>query len=254
MSLIDSDALSVDVLASNRILRSEQVCLSDGALAPEYLLGKLAAAEATVANYLRISLEPFEVLPDGGSEEERAHFDTASIKWKSEPSYDMTTRFFRGDSWGFIELRSRPLIAVHSIRFVYPAPFNTIWEVPGSWIRIDPKYAHVRLVPGSQAFFPPLVTWAMQTITGGRTIPHMIHVRYRAGLEDAADYPDLLDAIYATAVLGIIDDAFIPQSGSTSVDGLSQTNSFDASKHQERIDRKLDLLKQKLYGLVFGAL
>lgn len=255
MSLIGNEGLlSVGVLSSQRLLRIAQQCSPGTTLDPAYLLAKLRAAEASVARALRIAIEPVEMLPDGGTAAERDAFDAAETKWAEEPANDMTHGFFRGDSWGFIELRERPLIGVHSIRFVYPAPFNTIWEVPAGWIRVDKKYAHVRLVPGSQAFVPPLFSWAMQTVTGGRTIPHMIHVRYRAGLADATDYPDLLDVIYGTAVLGIIDDQFLPQSGSASVDGISETLSFEASKHQERLDRKLDLLRKDLYGLVFSKL
>lgn len=256
MSLIDTGALSVDVLSTQRLLlmTMQQCGQSVDALSPGYLALKLAAAEKQIARALRIPLEPTEVLPDGGTQQEQDAFNASKTAWREEPSYEMTREFFRGDSWGFIAINYRPLIQVHDIRFVYPEPFSTIWTVPSDWVKVDRRYAHVRLVPGSQAFVPPLFSWAMQTVTGGRVIPHMIHVRYKCGLADASEYPDLLDVIYQTAVLGIIDDQFLPQSGSDSVDGISQSISWDPSKHQDRINKKLDLLKKELYGLVFGRL
>ena len=82
----------------------------------------------------------------------------------------------------------------------------------------------------------------------------MIHVRYKTGIADIDEYPDLIDAIYQTAVLSIMDDKFLPASGSDSADGIAQSISWDASKHQDRIDKKLAALRADIYGMVFGRL
>ena len=85
---------------------------------------------------------------------------------------------------------------------------------------------------------------------GGGTVPHMIQVRYRAGLENAArDYPDLVDLVQKAAVLRMIEDAFLPQSGSISADGLSRSTSIDAAKYHEQVDARLDRLRDALSGV-----
>src|SRR3546814_15149872 len=80
----------------------------------------------------------------------------------------------------------------------------------------------------------------MQALGGGRTIPFMIQLTYVAGLANAArDYPDLLDVIKKKAVLKIVQDRYLPQSGSISADGLSQSVSVQMDQYQDVIDHAL---------------
>jgi len=162
----------------------------------------------------------------------------------------MTPHFFGGSQWGFIDARHIPIIRVHSIRFVYPEPFDSIWEIPQDWIRMDRKYGHIRLVPGSKAFAAPLQSWVMQTLAGGRDIPHMIQVRYQVGLQDVrTEHPDLFDLIMRMAVLKIVEDQFLPQSGSISADGLSDSISVDTKNYRESVNDGLQRIKDHLHGI-----
>lgn len=69
----------------------------------------------------------------------------------------------------------------------------------------------------------------------------MVHLEYVSGLVDAeTKYPDLLDAVKKMAVTKIITDTFLPQSGSISADGLSESMSVDISKYNDLIDRIID--------------
>ncbi|MNP11944.1 hypothetical protein D3C76_1041570 [compost metagenome] len=71
----------------------------------------------------------------------------------------------------------------------------------------------------------------------GRIIPSMVEVEYTAGLTDVANtYPELLDCIKKKAVLKVVADAYLPQSGSISADGLSQSLSVDMDKYHDAID------------------
>jgi len=237
-------------------LRQDRLLLASGALgnadslSDEYLYSQLLAAEADIERALRVFLEPVEILPEGATQAERDAFDGADTRWVEEPGYDLEPDFFSGEAWGFIVTRHRPLIAVHSIKFVYPQPFTSVFQIPADWIRLDRKYGHIRLVPGTQSFAAPLSVWVMRVMGGGRTIPHMIQVRYRAGLANAArDYPDILDLVYKSAVLRILEDAFLPQSGSISADGLSQSQSWDTAKYRDLIDRRLDRLREAIGGI-----
>jgi hypothetical protein len=42
------------------------------------------------------------------------------------------------------------------------------------------------------------------------------------------------------AVIGIIEDSYLPQSGSISADGLSQSMSMDVAKYHDTVDRLLN--------------
>jgi hypothetical protein len=81
----------------------------------------------------------------------------------------------------------------------------------------------------------------MFNLSAGRTIPSMVHLTYTAGLTDVSTkYPELIDAIKKKAVLKIIGDAFFPQSGSISADGLSESMSVDIDKYAASIDQILN--------------
>ena len=67
--------------------------------------------------------------------------------------------------------------------------------------------------------------------------PDMVQLSYTAGLANAAqDYPELIDVVKKKAVLSVLADSFVPQSGSISADGLSQSMSMDLGKYSEAID------------------
>ena len=143
------------------------------------------------------------------------------------------------------------MISIESVRITYPAPINTILNVPKEWLTLDNKYGHLRFVPaGSMMGFGPMTTFILSAITSGRRIPEALQVRYFAGLSNIArDYPDLLNLVKRMAVLRIFKGGFVPQSSSISSDGLSQSASFDASKWQDDIDGDIDALSQRIKGI-----
>lgn len=229
-------------------------------LSDSYIWGMLLAAEKDAAHDLRTFFEPTEVFPTNG-QIGPSSTDLASITdaggnvspWVEEPAYDYDPMFFEGNQWGYIVTRKTPVIQVAYVRFSYPAPTNTFFDIPLDWIRLDKQYGHIRLVPGTSTFAAPLSAFMMQVMGGGRGVPNMIMIRYQVGLKSAVnDYPDLVDTIKKMATLRIIEDQFAPGSGSISADGLSQSITLDVSKFQENIDVRLEKLRQQIHGVRMG--
>ena len=133
--------------------------------------------------------------------------------------------------------------------FAYPSLTGNNFVVPTDWFRIDKKYGRINLVATSSVMTMPLNAFILSVLGGGRTVPLMLQIRYRAGLTEAeTKYPDLINLIYKMAVLSILEDQFLPGSGSISADGLSQSLSFDATKYREDIDRHLGDLRDAIHG------
>lgn len=215
----------------------------------DYLTSKLIAAEADASRQLRVYFSPTVIIPDDALQAEIDSLEAAGTRYAQEAAYDYDAHFFTGERWGYIVTQQKPIVSVQSIKFAYPSPTNQIFEIPASWIRLDKKYGHIRLVPATQSFSAPLSAFIMQALGGGRTVPFMIHVRYTAGLNNAAkDYPDLLDLVKKMATMRIMQDAFLPQSGSISSDGLSQSISVDLQKWHDGIEDKLDALRDEIHG------
>lgn len=214
------------------------------------LYAKILAAESDASHQLRVFFEPTLIIPDDASQAEIDALDAAGTKYHQEAAYDYDPEFFRGEKWGYIVTKEKPIVAVHSIDFAYPAPTNQLFSIPQEWIRLDRKYGHIRLVPASMAFSAPLSAFIMQALGGGRTVPFMIRLRYTAGLKNAAqDYPELIDTIKKMATLRLLQSAFLPQSGSISADGLSQSSSVDLEKWHDGIQDKLADLRDQIHGI-----
>lgn len=223
--------------------------LEGQAFASDFLASQLRAAEADAERALRVFFGPVEVLPETATTAERDALDAAGTRWVEDPGYDLEGDFFSGERWGYIVTRHRPIVAVQSLRFVYPQPYPGVFTVPADWIRADKKYGHIRLVPGTQTFAAPLSAGIMQIMGAGRTIPQMLQLRYTAGISGpAAQYPDLLDVVQRMAIMRMLQGRFPGASESVSADGLSQSRSTDLSKYQEGIDAQLERLRQAIHG------
>lgn len=236
--------------ADRLVLLGQQLGLGGGAgFSDDYLWEKLQAAEAQVAHDLRVFLAPTRLFPEPPTEAQIAAL--AGQRWAVDPAYDYEPDFFRDERWGYIVTRQKPIIAIERIRFVYPTPNIGLFEVPQDWIRLDRRYGHIRFVPASSSTIMPMGVFALQAFGGGRTLPFAIQVDYTAGLENAArDYPDLVDLVYRVAALRIVGDAMVPQSGSISADGLSQSMSIDMAKYHEEVDLLLNGPKGSNGGLM----
>lgn len=213
-----------------------------------FLWGQYLAAEADASRQLRVLFAPTVVFAGDPSPEEIAALDGAPFL--VEAAYDYEPDMFRDDKWGMILTRQRPIVSVERVEMVFPAIASAPFRVPADWIRLDRKYGQIRIVPAGAAMATPIAMHLMQIVGGGRSVPHMVRVRYTAGLTDVAtNYPDLIDVIKKMAVLRIIDGQFFPQSGSISGDGLSRSVSVDVQKLHDGIDDKLDLLREAIHGV-----
>lgn len=253
MTIFTDKTEALNELRADRMPSAANTYLGGVIPSDALLWRKLLAAEAEASRKLGVPLEPTLILADEPTDAELAELD--GKPYIVEPGYDMTADFFSQQAWGALMLRVRPVIAVDSIRFVYPSMAQTFFDVPPTWMRLDKKYGQVQIVPGPGANNAPISIFAMQAVSSGSRVPHMIRVRYRAGIDCSLPQNfDVVDLIMQMAVLRVIQDTFAPQSGSISADGLSQSMSADLSKLQEGIDDRLDTLKQKLVGPIWGVL
>lgn len=248
-----SSGLFADLAGAVADLRANRLAALPGGLAnlPDAeILASLVAAEADAERSLRVFLSPTVVLPDLATQAEKDALDEAGTRWIEEPGYDLEPDFFQGNRWGYVVLNHCPVISVQSLKFVYPAPATTVWDVPAEWIRLDKRFGHLRLVPSGSLVTAPLSVFAVQLLGGGRVVPQAVQARYTSGLSHAArDYPDLLDLVRRMAMLKLMQGAFLPTSGSLSVDGLSESQSFDLSKYQDDVDSRLERLRQSIHGI-----
>lgn len=214
----------------------------------DYLWEKLVAAESTLRHILNVNFQPTRHTPQALSAAEVA---ALGMPWEQDPGYDYDAAFFQSDRWGFLQLRNKPLISVEAVRVMMPG-VEASFDVPASWIRMDRKYAEIQFVPTSEkAGVLPLSAFMLQTVSLGRSVPFSLHVTYTAGLENVTvRYPELIDAARKMAVLSMLEDSHLPQSGSISADGLSQSISFDADKYRDSIETIINGPKGSNGGLV----
>lgn len=214
---------------------------ADGVPDDDTLLEQLNAAAADVEGQLKVRLQPTTFFPDPPSQ---AEIDALpeTMQWEWEPGQDYRPEFFGSGNWGWMVLRHKPVISIEFIRFAYPNPGSQNFTIPSEWIRFDPKYAQVNLVPNSASFTAPLTAFAMQMMAGGGMIPFALQIKYVAGLTGVKTDPvwgALRNAILMSATASLLEIAAPPQSGSISADGLSQSVSMDPSKYREMVDKAL---------------
>lgn len=259
-ALFPNKFTAVSQLSRDALLLAAKTHFPDVAeLSGEYIWNKLMAAEAEVGRTLRVKLTPTAFFSQPPSQ---AQIDAlAGMPWDIDHAYDYDPEMFQGNRWGFLDVRNSPLISVSSLRYSFPSTDQLNFEVPLEWLRLDKKYGTLQVVPSTAASIA-ISGFLLQLLMAGRRIPQVLHLTYVAGLEHAArDYPDLIDVVKKTAVLKIIEDAFLPQSGSISGDGLSQSLSVDMGKYDETIDRILNGrkgsnggLRAAIHGITMGVM
>lgn len=260
-SLFKNRIIAIAKMRRDRLIMAAAGALPQVELSDDYLWEKLRAAESEMAHELRVPLVPTHFFPSEPTPEQVADLD--GQPWALDPGYDYAPQDFAyNDKWGFIKLRNKPLHSVSRVRFAYPGGPTAHYDLPLDWLRVDKKYGQVQFVPSSTAFAAPLNAFVMQAIGQGRTIPLAIQITYVAGLDNVpANYPELLDVILKKAALKVIEDAFLPQSGSISADGLSQSMSHDMDKHRATIDQIINGgkgsnggLMTAIHGIRFGVM
>lgn len=234
-ALFPNPAVAIAKLRRDRISLAAASVLPKAQLTDDFLWDKLLAAEAEMQHMLRVPLRPTRFFPGPPTPEQLA--EVGDLPWELESAPDYEAEMFAGDRWGYLVTRHKPLVEVHGMRFVYPTEANGYFDIPLQWLSLDRKYGHIRIVPTSNAVLTSMAGLVMMNLAGGRTIPSMVHVDYTAGLTDPQrNWPELVDATMKTAVVKIIEDAFLPQSGSISGDGFSESVSVDAAKYREAVD------------------
>lgn len=247
-ALFVRDFVIADIRA-DQLIAVAQNLLPGVALSDDYIWRKVLAAEGEISHQLRVELQPTQFFPLTPTDAQIAALN--GMPWKEDPAYDYDPDNFRGDKWGFIDARHSPVISVQELRYAYPSDRDMNYTIPADWIKMDKKYGQIRIVPTSNGSLALLNSYMLQLLGAGRIIPHMLNLTYVAGLANAArDYPELLDAVKKMAVLKMIEDAFVPQSGSISADGLSESISVDVGKYHDSVDRILNGDKGSNGGLM----
>jgi hypothetical protein len=254
-SLLFIRDLIVEELRANQLILMAQNFFPGITLSDDFLWNNVQGAESEIARTLRVPLVPTQFVPLPQGQDPGVDAVIAGLPpgmpWAVDAPYDYDPEFFTGEQWGFIPLRWKPLVSVQLIRFVYPAPTTGFYNVPGDWLRVDQKYAHIRMVPASSPFVAPLNAFILQALGGGRTIPFALQITYISGITDAwGTYPELIDVIKKTAILKILEDGFFPQSASINADGLSQSMSIDMRAYRDTINTILNGPKGSNGGLM----
>jgi hypothetical protein len=225
----------VDEMRTDRLYAAMQSLLPDLKVSDDYIWQKVLAAESEVAHTLRVRLQPTAFFPVAPSPEQVEALD--GMPWDVDTSYDYDPSMYTGECWGMFVTHNRPVAEVRSMQLVYPGAGGLVFDVPAEWLQVFKKYGQVQLVPTFGSSFGSLSPYMMQVVSSSRIVPNMVRMVYVAGLENPArDYPELVDAVKKKAVLKVLADAFLPQSGSISADGLSQSVSVDMSKYEDSVD------------------
>lgn len=228
--------VEVNKMRENQLLVAASGAMREVNLTDDYIWSKLRAAESEVAHTLRILLTPHQVFPKEPTEDEIAALN--GMPYLVETPYDYSPQMYDRDKWGYFMTRQRPIISVQRLRFQLPSQDSQFFDIPLGWLKLDEKYGHVRLLPTTNASLVTSSLLGFTALTWQSIIPNMLNLTYQAGLKNAhEDYPELLDAIRKMAVVKILTDLFLPQSGSISADGLSESMSTDVSKYQEQVDK-----------------
>lgn len=238
-ALFPSRLVAVAKLRRDRLSLLASSIMPDLKLSDDFLWEKLVAAESHMAHTLRVPLRPTRFFPYDPTPDQISAL--SGMPWAIDPPYDYNPTDWYGDKWGFVVTRQKPIQSIVGMKFVYPSPAQTIVDVPADWIRVDRKYGHLQVVPTGTSYQTLLGGLFMSHLSGGKTLPFTVALDYVAGLANVAqDYPELIDAVVKLAVIKIVEDGFMPQSGSISADGLSQSVSVDVSKYHDAVDRILN--------------
>lgn len=232
------------------LMRAARQYLPDAELTDATLWAKMRAAEMEAERLLGVWLTPREVRPLQTPAAELAELEAQGHQVATDPGYDYDPQLFLGSQWGRMDLRNPHVSKVHRITFAWPSPASPLYEIPISWVRLEPRPGRLQLLPYQDAWTAPLNGYILSALGGGRNIPLMLQVSYRAGIEDVRrDYPDVMNLLGLKATLSILDGSMMPPSGSVSADGLSQSFAWDADKHRENIESKVKALRQAIRGV-----
>lgn len=247
MTLFTNRAQAIARMRADRLMTVAANFFPGVEISDDFIWEKLMAEEVALEHECRTWFTPREVLPWSATDDEVAALP-AGTQVEREAGYDYDPAMFQGNTWGLIQLRQKPASAVRRINFIYPN--SSGYDIPLSWVRLDHKVGRINLIPNNGIQMLPLNAFLLSVVGGGRSIPQMLEIRYRAGLEDALNrWPDLVDLIRKSATLSLIEDQYLPGSDSTSADGLSQSFSFESKAHAERLEARTKTIRSVLRGI-----
>ena len=250
---------AIRVIKRDGLMMAAQNHFGGVALDDDYIWAALMSAESEAQRILRVRFQPTAFFPTTPTAEQIAALPSG-MPWEEDPGYDYDPEMFQGEKWGFIATRHKPIISVSSLKYAYPSATTFAFDMPLDWLKIDKRYGQVRIVPTTIASVATFGSFMMTLLSGARSIPHIMHLTYIAGLQNVADdYPELISAVKKMAVLKLVEDTFPAQSGSISADGLSQSMSVDCDKYHDTVDRIFEGrpgsnggLKAAIHGIRLG--
>lgn len=247
LDLFASDGAAVAALTARiNMMRGQFPVMPD----PVLLLEQLQAAEGEARRKLGIFLRPTEVFPVVAPAEEVTAL--AGMPYVVEPAYDMPPDWFQVGQFGMLKL-NHPLVSkVTALELRHPSYQAEAYKIPIEWVQLVGRAGLINVVPGGGLSNLPLGVFTLQALGSGYSIPHMIRVRYTCGLTDEFK-PEVVKLVHRSAILGLLADTFVPQSGSISADGLSQSTSQDLTKHREDIDDAFAGLRERIHGPIWGV-
>ncbi len=247
-------AAAIAQLRTDRLMRLGSSVFNGVTLSDTYLQQMLLAAERLVERELRVFLVPRQIIPVGTPLAEVQQLAAAGIPMVEEPGYPYDTGLFNGMD---LETRHRPIITVYRLWYTYQGEGTPLgdasaplYDIPLDWVQLDRKYGKINLLPSSTFTNLPLNTFLLSMLGGGRDIPFGLKLRYSAGLSNVlTEYPDLVQLVIRKAVISILDDSFLPQSGSISADGLSQSLSRNVDVYRDAADKALGKIASQIKGI-----
>ena len=166
-----------------------------------------------------------------------------------------------------INLRSYPIIKVHSLQIVYGEQGATIWDVPIEMIQthgLRSKFGMLQVLPmlGVSNSYDPAFTFFTFGTFQSHNAPSMFKVTYDAGLEgwihsggspkslpfDLVRAIGLIAAIHPFNILGDLVIGAGISSVSTSVDGISQSINTTSSAENSAFSSRIIMHRKELYG------
>lgn len=223
----------------------------------DMLYYKVLGAENMLSQRLRVFFEPTKVFcsdTDNTQAIAALAISNPDMPYVEDPGYTYNPDFFRDNTWGFQRVNHIPIIEVESFSFVMVNANVSQFTVPKEWIRLYKKYGHIQLLPYGDSATLPLSAYLLSVFGGGRTIPNMIRIVYTGGIQDIfKQYPGLVDLIYQTAAYSMIMDGFPGGSESISMDGLSQSQSFDIKAYNDPTTGALELSFRRWMDILHGV-
>lgn len=183
------------------------------------------------------------------------HIATAIAKIESITNIDILQRVNVGEKhdyriqdyiqYCFLQLFRVPALSVQAVRAVYPTR-EVLQVFPSEWIRLEPSHSQIHLVPTQGTLSNVVIGRGgdyVPLFSSLSYLPQLWEVDYISGFDPEAIPREVVQAICKLAcieMLQIVADTIAPlgqTSNSLSIDGLSQSRSYNLPVFKARIDK-----------------